>query len=242
MTDAGETQFFLPGVTPDLERDLEGYYRARYNLNDDDDDGDDENPEYVHQQHPPPTVNPSIERFKYTVISSSLLSSSLSTHHHTSNRTSKSFVIPGRLQHSRDTTVEEDSSSLPVQPAFPPLGSKSATTGTATTTAMDSRPPYGHGQGQEDQDQDVPSPTNPRSSQAQATQNGPETTYGPAAILGSISVLFVGCGYPSLAVLFYIITVYLVYWSPLLGDGKIEIVGRHDMELVSFHNLDVYNN
>jgi len=125
-----------------------------------------------------------------------------------------------------------------VQPAFPPLGSKSATTGAATTTAT----PYGHGhgQGQEDQDQDVPSSTNPRSSQAQA--NGPETTYGLATILCSISVLFVGCGYPSLAVLFCIITVYLVYWSPLLGDGKIEVVGRDDMELVSFHNLDVYNN
>jgi len=127
-----------------------------------------------------------------------------------------------------------------VQPAFPPLGSKSATTGAATTTAT----PYGHGhgQGQEDQDQDVPSPTNPRSSQAQATPSGPETTYGLTAILCSISVLFVGCGYPSLAVLFCIITVYLVFWSPLLGDGKIEVVGSHDMELVSFHNLDVYNN
>src|SRR6266571_1485184 len=123
MTDAGETQFFLPGVTPDLERDLESYYRAWYNLDDDDDDddegGDGEDPDgYVYQQHSPPTVNPSIERFKYTVISSSLLSSSLPTHHHNnhnSNRTSKSFVTPGRLQHSRDTSMEEDSSSLPVQ-------------------------------------------------------------------------------------------------------------------------------
>ena len=55
---------------PDLERDLEGYYRAWYNLDDDDEDSEDPD-SYVYQQH-------SIERFKYIVISSSLLSSSLS--------------------------------------------------------------------------------------------------------------------------------------------------------------------
>jgi len=61
----------------------------------------------------------------------------------------------------------------------------------------------------------------------------PFSTYGGASILGSISVLLLSIGYPSLAVLSFVITVCLIYAGPLFVDGKNEDVGRHEMELVS---------
>lgn len=59
--------------------------------------------------------NPFVERFKYDIISSSLLSPTLQTPHH---RSVKTPPIPGNL-HSRNSSVDTTSTSPP--PPLPPV-------------------------------------------------------------------------------------------------------------------------
>ena len=64
---------------------------------------------------PPKSPNPFAERFKYDIISSSLLSPTLQTPHHRSTRTPP---IPGHL-HSRNSSVDTSSTSPPLPPPHP---------------------------------------------------------------------------------------------------------------------------
>ncbi|KDR80851.1 hypothetical protein GALMADRAFT_91528 [Galerina marginata CBS 339.88] len=129
---AGESLVSIPGTTTELERELD----PNFEFLDDSFDGSvpDWRPPYLLEfievfqsllsAHSPSTSNPFVERFKYNVISSSLLAPSLpAPYPKRPSRTSLS--IPGRL-HSRTPSVELEhsaSSSLtsPSDPSYGPI-------------------------------------------------------------------------------------------------------------------------
>ncbi|KAF8972738.1 hypothetical protein BDZ97DRAFT_2070616 [Flammula alnicola] len=130
LREAGESPMLIPGISPELEQEIDPYYGLY-----DDDMSDECQLDWcplilleflevlqsavssVQSQSP---SNSFIERFKYSVISSSLLAPSLSTPH--PGRTHRS--LPGKLQHSRASSMDLDrpASPSPIPPSDPSYG------------------------------------------------------------------------------------------------------------------------
>ncbi|KAF9530328.1 hypothetical protein CPB83DRAFT_763235 [Crepidotus variabilis] len=79
----------------------------------------------VSSAQPTSSLDPFIERFKYNVISSSLLAPSLPAPH--PKRSSKPLSIPGRLNHSRESSVAENVPPPPPSTSTPDQSSGLAT-------------------------------------------------------------------------------------------------------------------
>ncbi|KAM6497321.1 hypothetical protein JOM56_007794 [Amanita muscaria] len=123
LRDAGEIGEVMPGISSELAAEIDPFVFS--DLID-----EDESPEWrprmliqffdiVHSildiVQPTKSPNPFVERFKYDIISSSLLASTLQSPH---QRPARSPPIPGKLCHSRTTSME--SNFLPPSPVVAP--------------------------------------------------------------------------------------------------------------------------
>ncbi|KAF8806915.1 hypothetical protein BYT27DRAFT_7338887 [Phlegmacium glaucopus] len=147
LRDHGETPLLIPGICPTLEQELVDFNINNTSIEEHSDADED------HKKWPPralldfieflqtvissvqaDTPSPFVEKFKYNVISSSLLSPSLPTLH--SRRSSKSLSIPGKLLHSRASSmdIDHDIPITPVPPSEPSYGM--ITLSTASVVAL----------------------------------------------------------------------------------------------------------
>ncbi|KIM39660.1 hypothetical protein M413DRAFT_447124 [Hebeloma cylindrosporum] len=127
LRDAGESPLTLPGISLELEREMDPYHDLF-------DSAWDEEPlpnwcpqillefiqllqSAVSSAHTSSASSPFIERFKYTVISSSLLAPSLPTPHPC--RPPRSSSIPGKLPHSRGSSLDFSRSITPPPTSHP---------------------------------------------------------------------------------------------------------------------------
>ncbi|TFK39688.1 hypothetical protein BDQ12DRAFT_649037 [Crucibulum laeve] len=127
LRDAGEAEF-MPGSSAELEQEIDTM-RDLY-LETPDDDLVEWRPQLLIQlsefieslllsahAHLLNQPSPFVERFKYSVISSTLLAPSLPGLH--TPRTPRSTSIPGKLDHSRDSSIDTPLSATQL-PMFPP--------------------------------------------------------------------------------------------------------------------------
>ncbi|PPR07001.1 hypothetical protein CVT24_011087 [Panaeolus cyanescens] len=115
LRDAGETSTLMPGISAELEVEIDPHPEITEETSQDDEL--EWCPEWITRfleilqqfissaihEHAP---SPFVERFKYSIISSSLLATSLPTP--LPGRSQRSFSIPGKLQHSRTPSLELD--------------------------------------------------------------------------------------------------------------------------------------
>ncbi|PPQ68050.1 hypothetical protein CVT26_007334 [Gymnopilus dilepis] len=145
LRDAGESPLTIPGICTQVEREIDPYFDIYY----------EETPEEVevewrpqllielvefdtHQisvyfsssilqaflsTHSTPASSSFVEKFKYNVISSSLLAPSLPTSH--SGRSLRTLSIPGKLNHSRTSSLDLSStvpaSAFSSDPSYGPI-------------------------------------------------------------------------------------------------------------------------
>ncbi|KAF9038637.1 hypothetical protein BJ165DRAFT_1531697 [Panaeolus papilionaceus] len=116
LRDAGETSMMMPGISTELEVEIDPHPEIFEETSDDNDEPE-WCPEWLSHflevlqgfitsafhQHTP---SPFVERFKYSIISSSLLATSLPTS--LPGRPHRSYSLPGKLQHSRTSSLELD--------------------------------------------------------------------------------------------------------------------------------------
>ncbi|KAF8874053.1 hypothetical protein CPB84DRAFT_1798036 [Gymnopilus junonius] len=124
LRDAGESRLSIPGICTQIEREIDPYFDIYY-----EETFEEAQAEWRPQllieivellqsflsTHSSVSSNSFIEKFKYNVISSSLLAPSLPTSH--SGRPSRTLFIPGKLNHSRTSSLDLNS-LVSVSPAF----------------------------------------------------------------------------------------------------------------------------
>ncbi|KAH9479252.1 hypothetical protein JR316_0007840 [Psilocybe cubensis] len=141
--DAGESPFTIPGSSSELERELDPNY-SDFDDDTSDDTSSDTIPDWLPQYiteflellqatlnsaQLPKSSNSFVEKFKYNVISSTLLAPSLPASH--GRRSSRNFSIPGKLHHSATPSEDFD---RPISPSLspPPINSQDLSYGPIT--------------------------------------------------------------------------------------------------------------